>query len=472
MSSLLQSLDFRAFDLGRPSAVDIAQETVLRFSPNDWEGDEIVDSVVERAESLDNERDAALACAGELIAALAVERPWEPGAIHHIVERIADVTALPADEIRLALFREALGDPRLASLPPGLSIQTSLRLLLAFAPVAAASFWVVNPARSVRCAVRIGAGARRMRTAAEEAVRSGSAVRGAATATAVRRWQHVAGVVAAHAPDAHMLEAATYVRETARMLGPALERESLLDRGTAREHALVATGERRLARLGYDLHDGPLQDVGAARRELFLLRDELARLLGAAPQADAARAHLERLDELVTGGELRLRQLAQSAESPAILSRPLRTSLEAEITSFVAASDIEADVRLEGDLDSLTGSQRIALVRIVQEALSNIREHSGATRVRLSVVRSNGAVRAEISDDGRGFELERTLVRAAKRGRMGLVGMSERALLLGGAFDVLSAPGGPTRIAVTLPEWRPLDAANADQPSEENVLWA
>ena len=55
---------------------------------------------------------------------------------------------------------------------------------------------------------------------------------------------------------------------------------------------------------------------------------------------------------------------------------------------------------------------------------------------------------------------------------MGLVGMSERALLLGGAFDVHSAPGGPTRIAVTLPEWRPLDAADADQPSDENVLWA
>ncbi len=472
MSSLLEPLDFLAFDAGRPSTVDIARDTVLRFSPGDWDGNEIVDTAVQRAESLENERDAALACAGELVAALAVERPWQPGAISHVVTHVAEATRVPEEEIRLALFREALGDPRLQSLPPGLSIQTSLRLLLAFAPVAAASFWVVNPANSVRCAVRIGAGARRMRTAAEEAVRSGSAVRGEATATAVRRWQHVSGVVAAHAPDAHMLEAATYVRETARMLGPAVERESVLDRGTSRERSLVAAGERRLARLGYDLHDGPLQDAGAARRELFLLRDELARLLGAAPEADAARAHLERLEEMVTGGELRLRQLAQSAESPAILSRPLRTSLEAEITSFVAASDIEVDVRLEGDLDSLTGSQRIALVRIVQEALSNIREHSGAARVRLSVVRTNGAVRAEIDDDGRGFELERTLVRAAKRGRMGLVGMSERALLLGGAFDVHSAPGGPTRIAVTLPEWRPLDAANADQPSEENVLWA
>jgi signal transduction histidine kinase len=131
---------------------------------------------------------------------------------------------------------------------------------------------------------------------------------------------------------------------------------------------------------------------------------------------------------------------------------------------------VEAAVDLAGDLDSLTGSQRIALLRIVQEALSNAREHSGASRVRISIVRAHGAVRAEIEDDGRGFELERTLVRAAKRGRMGLVGMNERALLLGGAFDVRSAPGGPTRISVTLPEWRPLDES-ADQPADELVLW-
>jgi signal transduction histidine kinase len=231
----------------------------------------------------------------------------------------------------------------------------------------------------------------------------------------------------------------------------------------------VAASERRLARLGYDLHDGPLQDIAAARRELFTLRDELARRLGPAAEADDVRAQLDRLEEAVSKSELRLRELSQSAESPALLQRPFRSLLEAEITSFVAASEVEADVDLQGDLDSLTGSQRIALLRIVQEALSNAREHSGADRVRISVVRANGSVHAEIEDNGRGFELERTLVRAAKRGRMGLVGMNERALLLGGAFDVRSAPGGPTRISVTLPEWRPLE--DADQASEDLALW-
>jgi signal transduction histidine kinase len=450
---------------------------VAEYFPEGWDGKDVRDSAMRRAEALadslgntaEAERAAAIAYAGELVAALAIERTWEPSEIDRIVSVTAGAVDAPAADVRLALYRESLADPRLLGLPPGLAIQTTLRLLLAFAALDAASFWVVNPARAVRCVIALGSGTRRMRNAAEEAVRNDGAhvQKGAAAAAPVRRWHRVAGVVAV-LPRTGQRD--VFVGEAARVLGLALERESLLGRGTARERSLVAASERRLARLGYDLHDGPLQDIAAARRELFTLRDELARRLGPAAEADDVRAGLDRLEEAVSRSELRLRELSQSAESPALLSRPFRALLEAEITSFVAASDVEADVDLRGDLDSLTGSQRIALLRIVQEALSNAREHSGAGRVRISIVRVNGSVRAEIEDNGRGFELERTMVRAAKRGRMGLVGMNERALLLGGAFDVRSAPGGPTCISVTLPEWRPLEES-ADQTSEDLALW-
>ncbi len=450
---------------------------VAEYFPGGWDGKDVRDSAMRRAETLadslgntaEAERVAAIAYAGELIAALAIERTWAPPEIDRIVAATATAVETPAAEVRLALYREALADPRLLGLPPGLAIQTTLRLVVAFAGLDAASFWVVNPARAVRCVVAIGSGTRRMRNAAEEAVRHDgrTASKGAAMAAPVRRWHRVAGVVAVLPQTA---QAEIFVGEAARVLGLALERESLLGRGTARERSLVAASERRLARLGYDLHDGPLQDIAAARRELFSLRDELARRLGPTAEADGVRAQLDRLEEAVSKSEIRLRELSQSAESPAMLARPFRALLEAEITSFVAASDVDADVDLLGDLDSLTGSQRIALLRIVQEALSNAREHSGADRVRISIVRSNGSVRAEIEDNGSGFELERTLVRAAKRGRMGLVGMNERALLLGGAFDVRSAAGGPTCISVTLPEWRPLEE-ESDQTSDELSLW-
>jgi signal transduction histidine kinase len=55
-----------------------------------------------------------------------------------------------------------------------------------------------------------------------------------------------------------------------------------------------------------------------------------------------------------------------------------------------------------------------------------------------------------------GFEVERALAKAAQRGRLGLVGIAERVRMLGGTFQVDSAPGGPTSLKFTLPRWEPL----------------
>jgi signal transduction histidine kinase len=112
----------------------------------------------------------------------------------------------------------------------------------------------------------------------------------------------------------------------------------------------------------------------------------------------------------------------------------------------------------------MTASQRIALYRIVQESLANVREHSGASMVRVRVHGGTRGTEAQIEDDGRGFEVADTLIRAAKRGRLGLVGMGERMRLLGGSFDVQSRPGGPTTVSLLLPQWQPIAAADVTEP--------
>ena len=94
-------------------------------------------------------------------------------------------------------------------------------------------------------------------------------------------------------------------------------------------------------------------------------------------------------------------------------------------------------------------------MRIVQESLSNIREHSQAREVRVVVSGERDRLIAEIVDDGCGFDVAATLLDAGRRGRLGLVGVSERARLLGGTCEIHSEPGGPTRVAVELPRWRP-----------------
>lgn len=90
------------------------------------------------------------------------------------------------------------------------------------------------------------------------------------------------------------------------------------------------------------------------------------------------------------------------------------------------------------------------LYRIVQEALTNVARHAGAHTVAIAITRSNGTVRAIIADDGRGFDVAAALRGNGGRRSLGLVGMRERATLLGGTVVITSRPGGST-ITVELP---------------------
>ena len=111
----------------------------------------------------------------------------------------------------------------------------------------------------------------------------------------------------------------------------------------------------------------------------------------------------------------------------------------------------EIELRVVDDVESvpLAPATEIQLVRIVQEALSNVRKHAGASHVEVTVGAEEEAVVVEIVDDGQGFDplmLDRT-----GWPRLGLQTMRERAQAIGGAFDVVSAPGEGTQIAVQVP---------------------
>lgn len=221
--------------------------------------------------------------------------------------------------------------------------------------------------------------------------------------------------------------------------------------------ALVESSERKFARLGFDLHDGAIQDVAALAYDVRFFRKQLGFLSG--------HEHYERVLGLVDDLEARLhvldkdlRELVQAFESPSLLKRPFGEALRKVADAFTADTGIKAAVDLKGSLGFLSPSQRIALLRVVQGALANVRQHSDATEVLIEVSGEAGRVEAFVRDNGRGFEVESTLMRAVKMGALGLVGMSERVRLLGGSFDVQSRRGGPTTVSVKLTEWRPAPA--------------
>lgn len=403
---------------------------------------------------------AAVVFLADSVTGLAIERGVDRDETQELFRQVADCLALPTDYVEAVVFLRSIRNPRLLSLPTRLAIELQLKLLVVLTTVVEASLWTMDGAKRLHCLTHVGGSpTRRMRAAAKQVLGRSSFVengdRALVYAVPVSRWEQPFAALAIRTRAEHRARSIAFAGESAAAIGVALERETLLERSMARERSIIEAGERRFVRLGFDIHDGPIQDIAALAGDLHLFKRQLASVL---PQGnyEPLLGRVGDLQARLAEVDRELRELAQSLEAPSILRRPLEDVLRREVDSFSGSSEIQAKLELSGNFSDLTPSQRIALMRVVQEALTNIGEHSGASRVEISVAVRPGFVQATITDNGRGFDVEKALVRAARGGRLGLVGMSERIRLLGGTFDLQSRIGGPTTISATLPEWRPL----------------
>ncbi|HVU76253.1 MAG TPA: ATP-binding protein [Gaiellaceae bacterium] len=206
---------------------------------------------------------------------------------------------------------------------------------------------------------------------------------------------------------------------------------------------------RRLVRLGFDLHDGPLQALVAATADLRYFQQQVVEQLEGHPNAAKLTGRIDDLvaRDLALGEQIRALILGTEPDPAGAL--PLTDAvrdLEDGIGDFELA--FELDPRVD-ELD-LSDSQRITLLRVIRAALDNVGLHSEATEATVEVRASpSGGVSALVTDNGVGFDPE-----AARSSRsIGLVAMRERVRLLGGRFAVESRPGGPTTVRVELPAW-------------------
>jgi signal transduction histidine kinase len=212
--------------------------------------------------------------------------------------------------------------------------------------------------------------------------------------------------------------------------------------------------ERRLVRFGLDLHDGPLQDVVGIGMELSLLTANLKSALPKLESGERIFGQLEDIQARLLALQNDLRELTYATDIPSLGLKPFRAAIAEHLEELERTSDLEAEAHIDGDFDQLTASQRIALLRIVEEAFTNARTHSGARRITVAMFADEDHVEAVIVDDGRGFDVESALSRAARRGRLGLLGMAERVRMLGGQFDIESKPG-ETKVSVRLLRYDP-----------------
>ncbi len=374
---------------------------------------------------------------------------------------VAEACALPLSAARYVLFSEAVGNPRLLELPPLVAVEIQLRLLLGFDVLADVSLWT-HSSEGIECIISLGTDGRpprRVRAEAKATLRGrsrlsllgGSQLR----SNPVLRFGGVYAAIVGHLGSVEPRVADAYLTEAAAALSPVIEREHLLEHSAARERTLVASAERRLMRLGFDLHDGPIQDVLALAADVQLLQQQVYPFV-LDEYREQANGRFDDLSLRLVELDRQLREIAHSLETKSVISRPLGEILHREVDGFSERSGIKAELEIRGDPDSLTSAQRITVFRAIQEALANVREHAGATNVSVRVRARRSAIELQIFDDGMGFEVERALAQAAERGRLGLVGIGERVRMVGGTFELASAPGGPTTLKLTLPRWEPL----------------
>ena len=207
------------------------------------------------------------------------------------------------------------------------------------------------------------------------------------------------------------------------------------ERRRAGSAALHAQEEER-ARVARDLHDEVNQSLTG-----LLLRLEAARE-AAPPELEAEIAETKALANQAMN---ELLSLARQLRPTALDDLGLAAAVGGQVEQL-ARGEIEARLTVDGDFSDLGDDAQLVVYRVAQEALTNAARHSGANRVEVLLRRDHdGGVVLEVTDDGRGFAFDES-----ERG-LGIGGMRERTLLVGGELTIESRPGAGTTVRLDVP---------------------
>jgi len=213
--------------------------------------------------------------------------------------------------------------------------------------------------------------------------------------------------------------------------------------------ALTAAEEAERRRLARELHD----EAGQRLTALGLGLQALSDIVPKGSEADSRAAQLRSLAESLTR---ELHALAVRLRPKALDDFGLEAALAALGEEWSAQTGVALDMHAATAAERLPSGIESALYRIVQEALANVAKHSGAQRASVVVERRDGSVVAVVEDDGKGFDAAAVERRGAaaqvdNESPLGLLGIRERAALLGGSVELESAPGKGTTLIVRIP---------------------
>lgn len=215
------------------------------------------------------------------------------------------------------------------------------------------------------------------------------------------------------------------------------ERRKLREFGAG---ALQAAEEER-RRIARELHDDTAQRLAG-----LLIRLRLAR------RTDDPERREQLLDEAreeILASAEAVRRIARGLRPPALEDAGLAAALRWHVRQQLEPTEVTAEVNLDPVEELLDEDAKLAVYRIVQEALSNVVRHASARKVQVRLGTDGEVVVAEVVDDGEGFAMEGSVERFDDG--LGLLGMKERATVADGELEIESTPGKGTRVRVRIP---------------------
>ncbi|GAB4251857.1 MAG: hypothetical protein Kow00129_12740 [Thermoleophilia bacterium] len=202
--------------------------------------------------------------------------------------------------------------------------------------------------------------------------------------------------------------------------------------------------ERERKRMAYDVHDGVAQTVSTA-----LMQADILEMMVEDNEGELKKQASD-LRQTLAGGVEEIRTMIGNLRPPALTAREFPNTVARLVEDFRGKTGVKLELALDADLRRASDSVRICLYRVIQEALSNIERHAGASRAWIGISENRGGVFLSIRDDGAGFDPKT----ADQSGHYGLASMQERVWLLTGHIQIDSKPAEGTTIRAYIPHYQ------------------
>lgn len=206
---------------------------------------------------------------------------------------------------------------------------------------------------------------------------------------------------------------------------------------------LQSVREEEKASMAREIHDDLGSTLTAMKMKVFRLKAVLSENKDGMPPLE----EVESISELINDASGITRRIISGLRPAVLDDLGLLAAIEWQAGQFHKLNGIECRVNCIGDKGGLDQARSIALFRILQEALTNVARHSGASRVEIEYHHSDKEVVMSVIDNGRGLAANRTDASIP----YGILGMQERANQLGGTINFDTPPGGGLSVTVTLP---------------------